>query len=263
MLKKLTVLFAFAIFVLLIGWAIMPVQAHCFGNHTGNHPHCVSDDDDSGRSDFDLAILTIVDDPGVAVSGDDVRVVDTDSTLYADSKVVDPLGDPCLLAGVINKGAFFIDFIEFDPNEAQEGCTSLTEADIPNEFGRTYILIFPEGVRACPTLGLTLVGGFCELTVKRRAVMRAEKMFSGGKNPKTPMRFLFRIKRDGGVIESYEVRTDENVPVTIDGPDTRTLTYDGKATLFRVGQIDDPVPGGFVSDSFVFPFELTVERVPQ
>jgi len=40
--KKLTVLFAFAIFVLVVGWAITPVQAHCKPN--GPHvAHCNGD----------------------------------------------------------------------------------------------------------------------------------------------------------------------------------------------------------------------------
>ena len=42
--KKLTVLFAFAIFVLVVGWAVTPAQAHCPKKdgavHSGNHPHC-------------------------------------------------------------------------------------------------------------------------------------------------------------------------------------------------------------------------------
>ncbi|MDH3445019.1 MAG: hypothetical protein OEN50_13915, partial [Deltaproteobacteria bacterium] len=32
-----TVLFSI---MLIVGWAIAPAQAHCGGNHTGNHSHC-------------------------------------------------------------------------------------------------------------------------------------------------------------------------------------------------------------------------------
>jgi len=46
--KKLTVLFAFAIFVLVLGWAITPVQAHCKKNHQGEHIHCTQVDPDFG-----------------------------------------------------------------------------------------------------------------------------------------------------------------------------------------------------------------------
>ncbi len=37
--KKLTVLFMFAMFVLVVGWAITPAQAHCSGdpNHNAKH----------------------------------------------------------------------------------------------------------------------------------------------------------------------------------------------------------------------------------
>ena len=37
--KKLTVLFAFAIFVLVVGWAITPAQAHCSLNPTHDKGH--------------------------------------------------------------------------------------------------------------------------------------------------------------------------------------------------------------------------------
>ena len=37
--KHLTVLFAFAIFVLLVGWAVTPAQAHCSLNPTHNEKH--------------------------------------------------------------------------------------------------------------------------------------------------------------------------------------------------------------------------------
>jgi len=38
--KKLTVLFAFAFFVLLVVWAVTPAQAHCKGKHQPPHEHC-------------------------------------------------------------------------------------------------------------------------------------------------------------------------------------------------------------------------------
>ena len=45
--KNLTVLFAFAIFVLIVGWAITPVQAHCSDDPTHNAKHkndpCIPD----------------------------------------------------------------------------------------------------------------------------------------------------------------------------------------------------------------------------
>ena len=40
--KKLTALFTFAIFLLVVGGAITPARAHCVtdGVHSGDHPHC-------------------------------------------------------------------------------------------------------------------------------------------------------------------------------------------------------------------------------
>ena len=50
--KKLTVLFAFAIFVLLVGWAVTPVQAHTkFCNSKPEHKHCSEPLPDDGGSD--------------------------------------------------------------------------------------------------------------------------------------------------------------------------------------------------------------------
>ncbi len=53
--KKLTVLFAFAIFVLVLGWAITPVQAHCKGKHLAYLPHC-SDNDETDVARYDVTI---------------------------------------------------------------------------------------------------------------------------------------------------------------------------------------------------------------
>ena len=38
--KKLTNLFAFAIFMLVVGWAITPAQANCPHMGRTDHPHC-------------------------------------------------------------------------------------------------------------------------------------------------------------------------------------------------------------------------------
>ena len=60
--KKLTVLFAFAIFVLLVGWAVTPAQAHCKKNHANaGPPHCngdppLDDGDGSGKLDMKMTI---------------------------------------------------------------------------------------------------------------------------------------------------------------------------------------------------------------
>jgi len=48
--KKLTVLFAFAIFVLFVGWAITPTKAHA--NHCDkkpDHKHCTQDGNGGGK----------------------------------------------------------------------------------------------------------------------------------------------------------------------------------------------------------------------
>jgi len=46
--KKLMVLFAFAIFVLVVGWAITPAQAHCRGDHVAKHKNCGDGGGDDG-----------------------------------------------------------------------------------------------------------------------------------------------------------------------------------------------------------------------
>ena len=264
MLKKLTVLFAFALFVLVVGWAVMPVQAgHCKGKHK-NDDGCDSNDGDSGRPDFDLAILTVVDNPAFAVSGDEVRTTGV-STIYEDSNVTPP-DDPCVVAGVLphGKGSFWIDFAGVESDFCPDA----------NLLVRTYFLSFPAGVDACGEL-FDNDGSSCELnaqcpTLGREEItednvrfcngnawMRVEKLFS--KTATTPVRFSFRIDKDG-VFDQYEVITDDNVPINIDpnNSNMRTLNYvGGEATATLFG------PDGFVSDPFILQFELTVKRVPQ
>ena len=40
MLNKLILFCAFAIFMLAVGGVVTPLQAHCEGRHSGDHPHC-------------------------------------------------------------------------------------------------------------------------------------------------------------------------------------------------------------------------------
>jgi hypothetical protein len=40
MIKQLTLFCTFAIFMLAVGGVVTPLQAHCEGRHTGDHPHC-------------------------------------------------------------------------------------------------------------------------------------------------------------------------------------------------------------------------------
>ena len=41
--RKLTILFSFAVFVLVLGWAITPAQAHeCVNHNRPDHPHCIN-----------------------------------------------------------------------------------------------------------------------------------------------------------------------------------------------------------------------------
>ena len=260
MLKKLTVLFAFAFFVLVVSWAIT-LQAHTGDPcpHKEGHKHCNGgngdgDGGDGGRPDFDLAILTIVDNPAFAVSSDEARTTGV-STIYEDSNVTPP-DDPCVVAGVLpsGKGSFWIDFV----GVGSDACLNATPTD--PEFFRTYFLRFPEGSGACSELDLGPVNSFCELNTQcsnpdkcnGNATMRVEKLFS--KTATTPVRYMFRIER-AGIFDQYEVSTDDNVPIITVAADTRKLMYVGKARLFG--------PDGFVSGSFDLPFDLTVTRVPQ
>ncbi len=58
--KKLTALFAFAIFVLLVGWAVTPAQAHDCSRHANqNHRHCPDGDpspDGGGEATFSVEV---------------------------------------------------------------------------------------------------------------------------------------------------------------------------------------------------------------
>ncbi len=65
--RTLTALCAFAVFVLVLGWALTPAQAHCDGRHSGNHPHCdvgpPNDNPEGATLNFGRRLLSEARDP--------------------------------------------------------------------------------------------------------------------------------------------------------------------------------------------------------
>lgn len=49
--------FIFVSIILVVGWNITPAHAHCAGNHTGDHPHCVGGGGGGGVGSIDPAIV--------------------------------------------------------------------------------------------------------------------------------------------------------------------------------------------------------------
>ena len=92
--KKLTVLFAFAIFVLVVGWAITPVQAHC--KDKGPHlEHCNGDD---GR--------------------ETPTIVETDVQWGGD--ITESKTRPCVAAQVLTNGDYGEYLCQLDPPGSNE-----------------------------------------------------------------------------------------------------------------------------------------------
>ena len=242
MLRKLTILFVLAFFVLVVGWAITPpAQAHWVPGH--NHKNCNGGGGD-GEENVDPAVLSIINAANRAVTNDgEVEYVDQDL----------PDGDLCVVAFVRNGGSFW--------NEMVANCTN---PPVPH---RTYILRF-KSQPACSELGLAdndLNDAFdCILEAQDpdgsggNARIRVKKLFAKGKNPATPVAFLFEgVNGVNGT--SYEVQTDEDAPVVIStNGDTATLTYESTVSLVVIAGIDTRA----VVSGFPFRFELMVKRCP-
>ncbi len=156
-----------------------------------------------------------------------------------------PEGDPCVNAWVSSSG--FVFAYLYRGSNLGDACN-----DAYPLLVRTYALKFPEASGACSQLGLTPSEGVCTLIVdstNEDPRIRAEALF-GKRAQATPVAFLFNRGA------SYEVRADEDVYFSVDGS-TRTLSYDGTATLWKLGK-KSPVA---VSSPFDFPFTLSVTRV--
>jgi hypothetical protein len=158
-------------------------------------------------------------------------------------------GDPCVNGWVAKSGLFFMYLYR------GSGFADDCNQHFPGNE-RTYTLEFPSASGACTELGLTPdASGFCMLDANDKPRFRSEKLFAKGSSG-TPIAFLFF--KDGG---NYEVRSDEDVPITSSGSNIRKLSSaTGTGTLWKIQQ--PPKKPVAVSSSFPFAFELTVERVP-
>jgi len=109
--KKLTVLFAFAIFVLIIGWAITPVQAHeCENHRRTTHPHCndVVEDDGSVTARIDFRVMGDISGPqcanikihnGTKILGTNSSPkITLDMSFFDVGSLFDGFGDECFSA---------------------------------------------------------------------------------------------------------------------------------------------------------------------
>jgi hypothetical protein len=182
-----------------------------------------------GQKMNDRAKLWINDFAGAALLSDGVN-----GGWYIDNWLLEsPDSDRCVTGWVDNSGFFFI-YMDFGQEVGSDCSQSL---GIPP---RAYTIV-------------PLQGNQTYYSAPNKFRIRSEKLFS--KKQTTPIAFMFY---NGGI--SYEVRTDTEVLITKSG-NTRTLTYNGTATLWRISQAPiKPVP---VYSHFYFPFQITVERVPQ
>lgn len=174
--------------------------------------------------------------PGTALFSDGVN-----SGWYIDHRISPPI-DPCVTAWVGADGGFFI-YMDYT-GETGHKCSESLGVTL-----RTYTLIFP-----APWGN--------ETVADHSPRMRIVKLF--GRKGTTLVAFMFyKYRPEYEKNISYEVRPDTEVPTTGSG-NTRTLTYYGTATLWRITQLykgeKTPVAE---SGPFSFPFEITVVRVPQ
>lgn len=168
---------------------------------------------------------------------------------YEDHRLTN--GDPCVTAWVDKSGMFFI-YMDYNADVGGDCNQNLLGND--PALVRTYVLKFPVASGICAALGLTADEfGICTLGGETSQRLRADKLF--GRQQTTPVAVMSR--RNG---HSYSLEPNKEVAIRGTG-DTRTLTYFDTATLKEVFQAPQrPRP---VGSPFVFPFQLTVDRVPQ
>ncbi len=160
--KKLTVLFAFAIFVLVVGWAITPAQAHIADPgedcpHTTNldHKHCTPPGDPTpggGAGGKDTSLIITFVDTGDLLSDDGSYIDKVDVTASADGHITLGLGKGNHDRQVqLNISCVGID-IDGDGNEDINKCDKLPPLDggfVPVE-GQVSVRVNPYKVN-CPS----------------------------------------------------------------------------------------------------------------
>jgi hypothetical protein len=182
----------------------------------------------------DAARFTITDNPYYLLSSDGKGT-------YADWRLPD--GDPCVFGWVDNGGGFFAYLSR--GNEHGDDCQQY----YPEEQWRTYSLTFPAGTGICPALGLGDDNQPCLLVADD--MPRISFGLFAARTEESAGRVMFYLNG-----KSYQLECAGDVSGS---GTTRTVSNTTRtAVLWLIGGKKPQQIGA----AFVFPFELTVERVP-
>ncbi len=155
-------------------------------------------------------------------------------------------GNPCVTAQVASNG-IFSNRIDFNSLIYPSDC----DAALSPSPVRAYILRLQD-LTACQAVLGSNASSPCSITVEGNTI---DKIFAGTLFAKTNnASVLFDFVYPASSSNTYRVKTQN--PATVSGSGaTRTATYSGDATLYKVGSNGKLQQ---VGSSFIFPFQFTV-----
>lgn len=187
-----------------------------------------------------------------ALAGDPTRFTITDSYYnllssdgngtYADWRLSG--GDPCVFAWIAPDGLFFAYL--YRGSDLGDDCHLVYPEGV-----RTYRITFPAGTGICPALGLGDDSQPCLLGADDKPRISFQKLFAS-RAKETLGRFMFYW---GG--NSYQLECTGDVSGS---GTTRTVSNTTRMAVLKLVSGKKPQQ---IGAPFVFPFEMTVERVPQ
>lgn len=183
----------------------------------------------------DAARFTITDNPYYLLSSDGKGT-------YADWRLSG--GDPCVFGWVDKSGSFFTYL--YRGNEHGDDCQQY----FPEEQWRTYSLTFPAGTGICPALGLGDDSQPCSLVADDQP--RISFGLFAARTKESAGQFMFYLNG-----KSYQLACAGNVSGS---GTTRTVSNTTRTAVLKLISGKKPQQ---IGAAFVFPFEMTVERVPQ
>jgi len=185
----------------------------------------------------DAARFTITDNPYYLLGSDGKGT-------YADWRL--PGGDPCVFSWVSGTGLFFAYL--YRGNDLGDDCQAMYP--LPPEQWRTYSLRFPAGTGICPALGLGDDSQPCALVADDQP--RISFGLFGARTTESAGRFMFYLNG-----KSYQLECAGDASGT---GTTRTVSNTTRTAVLKLISGKKPQQ---IGAPFVFPFEMTVERVPQ
>jgi len=231
--KKLTVLFAFAIFVLVVGWAITPAQAHCKKNHQGSHIHCTQDDPDFGLRKKPVPLTATFDDVG----GDNLQSDESGTYVHKEDGMKVTAGGALpfrIQVGFLGTGK--------DPRELKimdVSCDDVGGTGIINLCNEVLTMDFPSGNQDPGAIEVQRANLF--LAVIPYEVCPFDDcpdVFTMGTDSENSELMSFRVAFDGGLL--IEVASDIGGATSVDAGRCLSLLTEDQRTAFLAAECSNP-----------------------